>query len=54
MSTTFPMYAEAARLEVDQRLRAAAAQRRRQLVRDRANAPRHPSYPLLRSRGTRR
>ena len=33
MSTTFPMYAEAARLEVHQRLRDADDRRRRRLVR---------------------
>ena len=52
MSTTFPMYAEAARLEIDQRLRAADDRRRRRLARGRAD--RHPSYPALRTREARR
>lgn len=54
MSTTFPMYAEAARLEIDQRLRAADDRRRRRLARQHAGADRHPSYPELRPRGPRR
>jgi hypothetical protein len=42
MSTTFPMYAETARLEVHQRLRDADEQRRRRLARRRREATLRP------------
>jgi hypothetical protein len=42
MTTTFPMYAEAARLEVHQRLRDADDQRRRRLARRHRDAVLRP------------
>jgi hypothetical protein len=48
MSPTYRMYAESARLEIDQRLRDADGERRRRLARHSVNSARRRSYARVR------
>lgn len=48
MNTTYPMYAEVARIEIDQRLREADDERRRRLARHSVGAAGRSSYSRLR------